>query len=68
MVVSVHLEDGSITRTVLAEMAEQQMNLAVLRLECIITQIAIVNYKSGIRVEVVGTGIGIIAPLHVLPP
>lgn len=68
MLVSMHLENGSVARAVLAEVAKQQMDLAVLRLKGLLTQVAMVNHKISIRMEVVVAGIRIVALLHVLPP
>lgn len=68
MFLFVHFKNGSITCAVLAEVIEQQMNLAVLRLERLFTQVAIADHIKPILVEVVGTRVRVIALLHVLPP
>lgn len=66
VVVSVHLENCSITRAVLTEVVHCHMDHAFLRRDPHITQVAPVDHNDRIRVEVVGARIGIVALLHVV--
>ena len=67
MLLSVHLKHIPRACTVLAEVAEQQGNLAVLRLKRLFTQVAIADHVDCILVEVTSTGVRKIVLLQVLP-